>query len=245
MGHRREEETLRLGRRAFGLELRLVLAREDLLVVHFVALVLDDEHVKKTAADKAADRVDRKEGVADLDQDRGRHRDAEGEDHLVAPADRALRAQQREERHPGAERIERDLQRERDLSQRAGRVLAPRVDGEETVGESVRDQRGDEERQQTATHPQQRRAHAAVQPQVGDDEARPCVDGHRHREEEEERIDVEDSTPLPFRNDAPQDIRHEKAQQADQKTPELKNPRTRLDVPPIDQLAPVDDQMDD
>ena len=211
--------------------------------MHFVVFVLDDEDMQETAAEKAADRIERKEGVSDLDDDRGRHRDSEGEDHLVAPADRAFRAQQLEQRHDRVERVEGDQQRERQLAQRTGLVHALGVDGEEDAGKAVHDQPDCEERHQSAPRPQQVRAQTAVHLQVGGDEARPGIDGQRHRHEEDNRVGVEETTPFQMRKHPPQDIPHEEKQQADEKVSELSRPRARIDVPPIDQVLPVDDQM--
>ena len=103
--HAREEKALGLVRRALGLELRLVLVCKHLLSVHFVMVVLDKEDVQETAAEKTADRIEWKEGISELEQNRGRHRDAEHEEHLVASTGNALRAQHLEQRDAGAERI--------------------------------------------------------------------------------------------------------------------------------------------
>ena len=182
--HGREEEAFGLIGRAFGFELGPVVFRQQFLTVHFVALLLDDEDVQKAAAEETSDRIERQVRIPELKRERPDHRDPEGEDHQIAPVERAFRPQQFEHRHSGAEHIEPDQQYERQLTHRTGVVFAPAVDGEETVGEAVGDHCEDEERQQSAPGPLQKLAQRAGHLQIVHDVARPGADGHHHRQEE-------------------------------------------------------------
>ena len=244
MGHAGKEEALGPVRRAFGLELGPDVARQQFLPVHFVALVLDDEDVQEAAAEQAAEPIEGKERVRKLQHDRRGHRDAEGEDHPAAPAQGALLAPQRDLRQHDADRIERDQQQERQLAHGAFLVDAVGSDREESADEAVQDQRDGEEGQQPPPHPQRAPPRPSVHLQVGDDVARPREDGQRHHQEEEHRVRIKGEEPFQSREHAPQHVREEEHRQAGEEAPHLQRARSRTGVPPVGQLPPVDDQVD-
>lgn len=151
-----------------------------------------------------------REGVAQLDQDRRRHRQADGDEHLAAPPEGARGARHHGQGGHGDVRVERGQQREGRLPHRPGHVLALAVHREEVPREDVHRQRADEERQQHAPHPQQASALPAVHRHVGHDEAGPEVDGQRHRQEEGRRVGVEQPGTLALKKactDLPRNLR--------------------------------------
>ena len=218
--------------------------REHLLLVHFIALVLEDEHMQKAAPEKAADRIQRQEGVGELKRDRPRHRDAEGEYHFVAPLDRPARAQQFSERQTRTEDVDRDQPCIHQVTQRTGHIRAVGADGEENVGETVRGERDDEKRQQDVSGPQQTLAQLAGHLQINRDVTCPSAGGEHHRQEEEGGVGEEKTRKLQPGEYAPQDVRHEKNRQTHEKTAAFARSQPRLFFAPAGQLPPVDDQMD-
>ena len=73
---------------------------------------------------------------------------------------------------------------------------------------------------------------------------KPCLVCREEDFSEENRIGIENMGIFHFGEHAPEDVRHEKRQQADEKAPELARPWAWPGILPVEQLVPVDDDVD-
>ena len=201
--------------------------------------------MQEGAADQAADRIQRKKGIAELQHDRHGHRDSEDKCHLVAPPHHTLRVQQLYERQRRAEHVECDQQTIHHMAQRTGHIHPLGVDGEEDAGEAVHGQPRGDQRQQPVPAPLQAFPQPAVQFEIDDQIACPGINGQRYHQKENRRVCEDQSRKIESRKYPPQNIRQEKKRQADQKAAAFLRTRKRDGIPPAGQMVPVDDQIDD
>ena len=165
--------------------------------------VLDDEHMEETVGDETAERGKRRERPNDLKDIGHGDSDAGQEYHHASSADGIPAAEGLPEHENRHQNIVGDQKREKQIALVSEIILALPVEIENAVVENIGRQHHDVDGQKRIPEPVESARHPFVEAEVGDEKAPPHENERDQREEEEQRINIQQGCPAKSRDYAP------------------------------------------